>query len=116
MAANETMSDGSASQSGSSMAIAIVLPALFGIVLILLVLLLVSSLVTAECSLKSIDRSSVFILPRITRAESATSKEACTKKRMAALENSVKAQHFIDWAAKQKEEHPAITVRINQIW
>ncbi|KAF2006582.1 hypothetical protein P154DRAFT_529621 [Amniculicola lignicola CBS 123094] len=88
--ANDTESDGISLGKDNSIAIAIILPSLFAIVLVILVAM-------------------------IAGEESAASKEERRKKRMAKLNSSAKPQHFVDWAAKLRDEHPDASFAMNPI-
>ena len=52
-----------------------------------------------------------FLLPRIA-SESPETIEGKKKKRIARLDQSVKAEHFIDWASKHREA----PVSMNPLW
>ncbi|KAF2182561.1 hypothetical protein K469DRAFT_711737 [Zopfia rhizophila CBS 207.26] len=79
-----------------SAAIAIVLPALFAIIIIILLAI-------------------AFLLPRITGNDSPESKEERKKKRLARLNKTIKVQHFVDWANKQRDEHPEAPITVHPI-
>jgi E3 ubiquitin-protein ligase RHA2 len=93
----ETPADTSLSSKDNSVTIAIILPALFAIVLIMLIAV-------------------ALLMPRCARAETAASKEERRRKRMARLESSVKAQHWVDWAKKQQEMDPKSSSTVHALW
>lgn len=93
----ETPADTSLSPKGSSVTIAIILPALFAIILVMLVIV-------------------ALLMPRFTRGETAASKEDRRKKRLARLDSSVKAQHWVDWAKKQQEIDPKSNSTVHALW
>lgn len=101
MAANLTYTEDNTpiTKKDSSIAIAIILPALFAIVVILLVAI-------------------AFLIPRLHADETPASKEERRKNRLARLDSSVKAQHFVDWAATQRIEHPDVEVEagVHALW
>ncbi|KAF2268252.1 hypothetical protein CC78DRAFT_18566 [Lojkania enalia] len=78
-----------------SLTIAIILPCLFAIILVILMAV-------------------AFLLPKLTE-ESAETKENRRKKRLAALDNTIKAQHYVDWASKQRKEHPEFPVSMHPL-
>ncbi|KAF2246469.1 hypothetical protein BU26DRAFT_520937 [Trematosphaeria pertusa] len=87
--ANETQSEGGIIGKDSSVAVAIILPSLFALILFILL--------TIAC-----------LLPKCTGEESEATKEQRRKKRLEKLENSIKAEHFLDWAKKERKEHPEV--------
>lgn len=70
-----------------NLTVAIILPCLFAVILVILLVI-------------------AFLTPRIMREDGPEAKEERRKKRLAELEDNVKAQHFVDWAKKQRKEHP----------
>ncbi|KAH7138572.1 hypothetical protein B0J11DRAFT_19796 [Dendryphion nanum] len=68
-----------------SIAIAIILPSVFAIILVALIAI-------------------AIILPRYSGIRNPESKEDRMKKRIAALDDKVKAQHFEEWAKKHRVE------------
>ncbi|KAF2112031.1 hypothetical protein BDV96DRAFT_649394 [Lophiotrema nucula] len=93
--ANQTETE-SPSKNHSSPAVAIVLPCLFAIILVVLLII-------------------AFTLPRLTQGTDIESREAQRKRRLEVLDKSIKAQNFVDWAAKQRLEHPEAPVVVNPI-
>lgn len=55
-------------------------------------------------------------MPKITGADSAAMKEERRKKRMAKLDEVVKTQRFVDWAAKRRDENPDTISTMNPTW
>lgn len=70
-----------------SIAIAIILPAIFAIVLVAVIAI-------------------ALVIPRFTGIRNPESKEERMKKRIATLDDKVKAQHFEDWAKSHRNENP----------
>jgi E3 ubiquitin-protein ligase RHA2 len=93
----EIPADTSLSPKDSSATIAIILPALFAIVLVLLVII-------------------ALLMPRCAHSETAASKEERRLKRLARLDSSVKAQHWVDWAKKQQEIDPKSSSTAHALW
>ncbi|PSN67224.1 hypothetical protein BS50DRAFT_634626 [Corynespora cassiicola Philippines] len=99
MSNNVTDSELADEKREGGIAIAIVLPSLFAIVIIILV---------------AMRRYSAFLLPRLSE-ENAEEKEARKQRRLARLDSSVKSQHYVEWAAKQSREHPGTAFTINPL-
>lgn len=85
MATNETSTE-TEPKTENSKAIAIVLPALFAVVLVILIAI-------------------AFLLPRFN-VETEEAREKRRRKRLEKLDKSVKAVGFEDWVKRQRDEHP----------
>jgi len=93
----EIPADTSLNPKSNSVTIAIILPALFSIVLVMLIIV-------------------ALLMPRCARSETDASKEERRKKRLARLDSSVKAQHWVDWAKKQQEINPKSSSTAHALW
>jgi len=88
--------DGDGKKTSSSMAVAIVLPSLFAIILVLLLAV-------------------TFLLPRLTKPESESEKAERRNKRLARLDACARSQPFVDWAEKQRKDDPEAAVTVNPL-
>ncbi|KAF2017763.1 hypothetical protein BU24DRAFT_407747 [Aaosphaeria arxii CBS 175.79] len=96
MSSSTSTSESTALKKDSSVAIAIVLPCIFAVILAMVVAV-------------------AFIFPRLSRRNATNSRDEIKKKRLERLDNSVKAQFFVDWAAKKKVEHPEYCITVKPI-
>jgi E3 ubiquitin-protein ligase RHA2 len=61
-------------------------------------------------------RCSAAFVPRSPRSETPASKEERRKKRLARLDSSVKAQHWVDWAMDQRQNNPKSPSTVHALW
>ena len=55
-------------------------------------------------------------MPRLSRAETAESKEERKKKRIERLDSVVSPQNFCDWRIKEIAEHPETVISAEPLW
>jgi hypothetical protein len=138
MATNET-TEPIDEKGDASTAIAIVLPSLFAIVLVILLAVYVApppshhvrylrTMVHASFGHVLTPNGSfrAFILPRMTSRQQAAIKEERKKKRMARLEECLKAQRYVDWSITHRprrdstggkdDASTASDICINPLW
>jgi E3 ubiquitin-protein ligase RHA2 len=101
--ANDTSTGGTINSARDNLTVAIVLPCLFAVILVILLALWVP---TDLSEILWLILYSALLVPRIMHDDGPQAREERRKKRLAELEHSVKAQHFVDWAKKQRQEHP----------